>query len=1140
MKKYFSVIVLFFIGIQCFGISNPKVLQVTIDEGLINGNIHQITQDGEGFIWIATENGLARYDGYNYRIFQTQSKNPHSISHNFVNSVATSDGRSIWIGTMSGLDMFSPVNGTFQHFRFYSPSGNENMKPALKAIPFDSGCYVMSDDKSVYVCTENDDTLRAISYQKFNPTTFVTSIDLLENRTLIVGNKAGQVYTLSYDGSAMPFFSRNSAVSVVKVLKNKKICVCYADGEIYIFNNYNEQDFQHYKLTDVADTYINDVVEYNDEKLLVSTRSLGVYELSYETGLRAQAIRNLVNENCSTLYKDCFDNVWVGHSSGGISVQLANTVDFTEKSTSQKGEKILALSGDGQRLFIGTDGDGLKIKTANSESIYTYKTGIQGLPFDNVVTSLYNDGTYMWIGTYSHGVYALSLQTGRLQFVKPLADCPAKNIATIFSDSQGNVWIGTYENGVYVFSKDSKTIIRHYTGYEDDGNLNISCNGTTWFTEDSANSIWIGSYYGISKISKEGTSAMYHYDRFPGMRSSVVTTVSQDAEGRVWFGSLQGLGYYEAGNDTIFALANHQSVNEMAILEMIPQKDSSIIVVTPKSVYVYDKKDGHFHFVSSLQKGEFQRNAFYVSEKNNELFLGTNRGLKVLPLPIIAEKSDKHRIRLSDVLVNGKSLFTAESNYEVQVDGNQYFLQLPYFEKNITFRFSDFYFDPANYRDYEYVTENLTEEWTRLQGINEISYTNLSGGDYILYVKAIGDENSSIQVNIHINKAFWERPIFYILLLVVIFGIICFVLVNRMHRVIRMRNRLQRQVELRVQDIRRKTEQIELQNEQIRLQRDAATRQRSEAEKQRSGLEKRQAILSEKLQKNEEIIADLKQKSVSLNKEKLILKRKVDLFENNIREVVVKILLPSEKIDYISSSILDLTGYSDEEFYESSVSLKDLLPKEIRNNLKQYRTIVAQGQMPEVADFQIYTKEGVVKNIRQYSRYETNLKDTVIALEFVWIERTESELQNTLGTNQVAQRELVEEEPVAAFDWSEKTILVADDDNQSFAFIVDALAPTKIKIRRVFDGEEVVSVYRQSPDDFDILLISTQLPKKNGFEAVHEIREFDKQVPIIAQTMYGNYEAKIQCFDAGCDTYVSKPYKEADLQQNIRNLISKI
>ncbi|MBO4777626.1 MAG: hypothetical protein J5588_03955, partial [Bacteroidales bacterium] len=230
MRKIFSVIVFVLFALQSFCVSNPKVLQVTIDEGLINGNIHQITQDNEGFVWIATENGLARYDGYNYRIFQTQSNNPHSISHNFVNSVATSDGKSIWIGTMSGLDMFSPVNGMFRHFHFYMPSGNENMKPALQTIPYDGGCYVKSDDKSVYVCEGNDDTLRAIPYQNFVPTTFVTSIDLLENRTLIVGNKAGQVYTLSHDGRVMQLFSRSSAVSVVKVLKNKKICVCYADG----------------------------------------------------------------------------------------------------------------------------------------------------------------------------------------------------------------------------------------------------------------------------------------------------------------------------------------------------------------------------------------------------------------------------------------------------------------------------------------------------------------------------------------------------------------------------------------------------------------------------------------------------------------------------------------------------------------------------------------------------------------------------------------------------------------------------------------------------------------------------------------------------------------------------------------------
>ena len=116
-----------------------------------------------------------------------------------------------------------------------------------------------------------------------------------------------------------------------------------------------------------------------------------------------------------------------------------------------------------------------------------------------------------------------------------------------------------------------------------------------------------------------------------------------------------------------------------------------------------------------------------------------------------------------------------------------------------------------------------------------------------------------------------------------------------MQRIVRMRNILRKQVALRMQDIKRKTEQIELQNVQMKLQRDAATRQRSEAEQQRAGLEKRLSILLAKIQKNDDLIHDLKQRTVSLNKDKLLLKRKVDLYENNVRDVVFKILLPSEK-----------------------------------------------------------------------------------------------------------------------------------------------------------------------------------------------------------------------------------------------------
>ena len=108
--------------------SNPKILHLTVDEGLINGNIHRISQDEHGFVWLATENGLVRCDGFDYRVFQTSASEENSISHNFVNAVSPEINQSIWIGTMAGLDRFNPVKGLFEHFHFYNASGTINMK----------------------------------------------------------------------------------------------------------------------------------------------------------------------------------------------------------------------------------------------------------------------------------------------------------------------------------------------------------------------------------------------------------------------------------------------------------------------------------------------------------------------------------------------------------------------------------------------------------------------------------------------------------------------------------------------------------------------------------------------------------------------------------------------------------------------------------------------------------------------------------------------------------------------------------------------------------------------------------------------------------------------------------------------------
>lgn len=1135
------------IGYQCYALPNPKVLQFTVDDGLINGNIHQIANDKYGYVWFATENGLVRYDGFNYKIFQSVPNSKSGISHNFVNAIYPENQKSIWLGTMSGVDHYNPMTGVFEHFYFYNSMRNVYMKPGLQVCSVDSICFVRSDDKLLYYCEIGNDTLRPISYKNFQSNSFVTAFDVVSKTLLLVGNKDGQVYTLTKSGTTNMLFSMKSNITCIKALKKGFFVVCAANGEVKMIDGTTFKELATYKV-DGFDTYINSVAELNDSVLALGMRSQGVTELSYRGGIRYNTVRNLVNKNCSSVCQDSFGNLWIGHSYGGITVRLAYSIEYNETTLPKKldNKKVLAVAKVGDKTYIGTDGDGLCIydsKTAQCKQ-YTSKSALGGNNFDDVVTSLFFDGEYLWIGTYSKGVFALSPQTGNAAFSKQLSAISEKNISTVFVDSQQNVWVGTYESGVFVFNKKLKSFVRHYTGYEGDQYQTISCNGTTCFYEDTQNSIWLGSYYGITKITHDGKISIYRYDTFQGMRSSVVSAITQSKDGMVWFGSLQGMSYYDAKKDTILALHNVQTVSNLAVNGIIPQKDSTLIVVTPKLLYLYNPKTNDFQYISTLGSGEFSKNSICIYDET--LLLGTDKGIKSLVYPIPFEKTSYHPFSLTEVKVQGVSVFSPESKYNLISEDGVYYLDLPYYEKDITISFSDFYFDNTRPRDFVYNLKGLSNKKVSLQNDNTVNYVGLQGGDYVFTVNYLGnDQKNQIELHIHIAKAIWERKSFYIILLLIVVGIITFFFVRRMRKAKTMRNMLEHQVELRTKDIQQKMKQIELQNEQIRLQRDAAMRQRVDVERQRSGLEKRLSILLEKLQKNDELIGGLKQKTITLNKEKLFLKRKVDLFENTITDVVFKMLIPSEKIEYVNPSVVSLTGFESRDFYDSVILLKDLLTDEYKANLKLYRNIITEGKMPEVAEFQILTRSGNIKTVRQYSRYETNLKGSVIALELLLEDITFQDVtkKNVKVLEQpipfVAQKEIVDEPPVEQYDWSTKTILVADADDQSFDYVCECLAPTHITILRSINGNDVVQRCKSQAEKIDLILMDIQLPKLNGFEATQHIRKFNVHIPIIAQTLYGNYEAKIQCFDAGCSTYISKPYKNTDLQQVILKYIEE-
>ena len=102
---------------------NLKLNQISVEDGLPNASVSSILQDNMGFLWFGTQGGLARYDGYNFEVFDQDPFNENSLSHNLVQTMYLDYDGSIWVGTYDGLNLFDPITNRFTK---YNGSGTES------------------------------------------------------------------------------------------------------------------------------------------------------------------------------------------------------------------------------------------------------------------------------------------------------------------------------------------------------------------------------------------------------------------------------------------------------------------------------------------------------------------------------------------------------------------------------------------------------------------------------------------------------------------------------------------------------------------------------------------------------------------------------------------------------------------------------------------------------------------------------------------------------------------------------------------------------------------------------------------------------------------------------------------------------
>ncbi|MCD4746581.1 MAG: response regulator [Bacteroidales bacterium] len=123
-----------------------------------------------------------------------------------------------------------------------------------------------------------------------------------------------------------------------------------------------------------------------------------------------------------------------------------------------------------------------------------------------------------------------------------------------------------------------------------------------------------------------------------------------------------------------------------------------------------------------------------------------------------------------------------------------------------------------------------------------------------------------------------------------------------------------------------------------------------------------------------------------------------------------------------------------------------------------------------------------------------------------------------------------------AYNWKNKTILIAEDIYNSYQLLVNILSKTKAKTMLAVNGEEAVELCKEYPD-IDLVLMDIRMPKLDGYKATKLIKKFRKDLPIIAQTAYSMIGDQQKAIEVGCDDFITKPIKATELLEKIAKLI---
>lgn len=719
-------------------ILSDRFESVTPDLGLADPMVYSFAQDREGYLWIGTQGGLNRYDGYRFISYTHQEGDSATLSHSRINCLSM-QGDDLYIGTDKGVNVYNLHTGVFRllpQTREYSVKFIVRQKDSLFWFGTNRG-ILRYDRKQVVRYFPEGDT-------PYFPGEYVPCGYLLDDSVFYAGTYH---YLCRYreDGHfetiPLPLSDRlknNLLLSLIKDTETEGHLWLGTEQGLIRWDTATGQSELYLPATPIKSLLYdqkNNLWIGTDNGLFIKPAGTAKFICKRK---RTDDPHSLQNDVVWTIFKDREQNLWFGTDNGISLLPASRRYDrFSIREITGRNEEniLFTIHKDRHRnLWLGGSNGLIRWNPESGEREWL-KAGPQGLAH-NKVRSLYEDSLSLWIAT-DGGLNRYDYRTRRIVRYTVRDKNDAFNSTWMYSiveDKQGYLWLGTYEGGIFVIDKKHMPehggvvyAAHHYNNRS--GSRKLSSNVTHSLTLHPDGSLWAGTdHSGINRISTDHRKVDIICNRSNNLTSDFVRSLAIDANGDAWVGTDNGLNYIPQTTGKAVSVANGRITAPVRLLAL---QDDNVWFGTNTGITCYNRKKGN---LNEVNPGQIYYTCIYYDRRDRRMYLGVPDGIIVFSPDTLLAPGTKPRLRITGYIPDKKD---TPENMTGRTE-----LRLPFRQNSFSLEFSSFLYRNTFLR-YAYRLQGYDDEWRELPGIfNRSVYLNVPSGHYTFEVCNIGSDGS--------------------------------------------------------------------------------------------------------------------------------------------------------------------------------------------------------------------------------------------------------------------------------------------------------------------------------------------------------------------------------------------------------------